>query len=63
MQENCESPRALMGSIDTTPSPLEKARRTKKQLMQQMEDVDRLIALLEKNPEIEELLKLSRRFL
>ncbi len=45
------------------PSPLALAKQGKESLKSQSDEIDRLINLLENNPEIEELLKLSRRYL
>ena len=51
------------GSSKTeNPSPLAIAKGRKEDLEKQIQEVDRLITLLEKNPDIEELLKLSRRY-
>ena len=58
---------ALQAKCDTgtmtNPSPLAIARQRKELLEEQLKEVDRLIKLLESNPEIEELLKLSRRYI
>ena len=56
---------ARSGSLEKiqNPSPLEIAKQRKQSLEEQLKEVDRLIKLLESNPEMEELLKLSRRYI
>lgn len=49
-------------TLDSRGAALERVKRTKGQLEAQLADLNKLIALLEKNPEIEAILTLARRF-